>query len=121
MRGRIDHRSPRSQVHLSATNPFNHFFHIPDLNSAAGKNLNPITRTVNQVLDKLHSLGHAIFLPAGQNARDSQVAHWFQSLEWIGSHIEGAMKDRLALPDQLAKPPASWHINPSVGLQDAKH
>src|SRR5579872_5068933 len=121
MGGSVDQRAPRGQMHLPATRSFDGFLEAPRFNPAAGKNFNPITRPFNQLLDQFHSLGHAIFLPAGQNARDSEVNQLFQSLEWIRGYIEGAVKYCLPLPNQLTDPPAPWNINASVRVQNTEH
>ena len=108
-------------MHLLAPSPLDHLFQIPILNSPTGKNLDPIASPLDQFLDQLHSLGDAIFLPAGEHTRETQIHKLFQSLKRIRSHIKGPMKHGLTRPDQPPNAVASRNVNLSVGLQNANY
>jgi photosystem II stability/assembly factor-like uncharacterized protein len=108
-------------MHLPAPGPLDYLFQIPILISSTGKNLDPIASPLDQFLDQLHSLGHAILLPAGENTRESQIHKLSQGLKRIRSHIKGSMKHGLKRPDQAPNAVASRNINLSIGLQNANY
>ena len=116
----VFHFGPGGHVNLAAAGATDDVVHVVRTNSATGENLDALTGASDEFRDQIDAFGHGVFLSAGEDASDAEIDELIESLKGIGSDVEGAMKDGLAVADDAADARGAALINAAVFFQDAE-
>src|SRR4051794_12250621 len=89
-------------------------------NSATRKDFDSAISVLDKAPDERECVKGRVFLAAGQDAREAEVDDLVERGKWVGSYVEGAMKDGLTVTSALKDTAAAVDVDGAIGAQDAE-